>query len=287
MKELPEIIAVDLDGTFFADRRGTVLPSTEAIINACISAGTRLVPVTGRSALFVSCDCLPPVEYMITSNGGVISEARTGKLLHVEPIAWRDVRIAWETVRALVRENHMVMQLFEEDGVVMEAEVLDHMEDYASSLPGFQRASIERGSIKKVESFDAYINEACARVVKINFPGKSMQICPEIARRLKNTGAFSATSDGMNIEAMARGCSKGRALLWLCDYLNVPDGKVIAFGDGNNDLSMLHCAGWGVAMGNASEGIRATAPYCTDSHLEDGIAHFMQRMFPQLQNIKI
>lgn len=287
MMELPGIIAVDLDGTLFADKRGTILPCTQAVVKACIDAGAKLVPATGRSALFVSCDQLPPVQYLITCNGGVISEVQTGKILYSHRICWQDVRAAWELTRDLLRKNNVVMQLFEETGVVMEEEVLNHPDMYAQGIPPFQMPYVTGGKIAKTSSFEEYINPDCSRVVKINFPGKSMRECPEIAELLKNTGIFSVTSDGMNIEVMARGCSKGKALLWLSNYLQVPSGKVIAFGDGNNDLSMLHCAGWGVAMGNAAEDIRTTAPYCTDSHSEDGIAHFLQRMFPQLKDIKI
>ena len=45
----------------------------------------------------------------------------------------------------------------------------------------------------------------------------------------------------------------------------------IAFGDGENDLSMLSAVGTGVAMGNASDAVKAQAAYVTDDVDEDGI----------------
>ena len=47
--------------------------------------------------------------------------------------------------------------------------------------------------------------------------------------------------------------------------------EAIAFGDGENDLSMLSAAGTGVAMGNASDTVKARATFVTDDVDEDGI----------------
>ena len=45
----------------------------------------------------------------------------------------------------------------------------------------------------------------------------------------------------------------------------------MSLGDGENDVSMLEYAGIGVAMGNASDEVKAHADYVTDSVDNDGI----------------
>ena len=45
----------------------------------------------------------------------------------------------------------------------------------------------------------------------------------------------------------------------------------IAIGDGGNDVSMLGYAGIGIAMGNATDEVKAHADYVTTSVDEDGI----------------
>ena len=45
----------------------------------------------------------------------------------------------------------------------------------------------------------------------------------------------------------------------------------MAFGDGGNDISMLRHAGIGVAMGNATDEVKAAANYTTTAVDEDGI----------------
>ena len=47
--------------------------------------------------------------------------------------------------------------------------------------------------------------------------------------------------------------------------------EAIAFGDGENDLSMLRAVGTGVAMGNAWEQVKEQADYITDDVDSDGI----------------
>lgn len=50
----------------------------------------------------------------------------------------------------------------------------------------------------------------------------------------------------------------------------------MAFGDGENDLSMLVHAGIGVAMGTASDEVKRQADWATASVDEDGIVKALQ-----------
>jgi len=57
--------------------------------------------------------------------------------------------------------------------------------------------------------------------------------------------------------------------------LGVPRTRVMAVGDGRNDIDMLEWAsaeGRGVAMGQAPEEVRAVANEQTLSDLDDGVA---------------
>ena len=54
-------------------------------------------------------------------------------------------------------------------------------------------------------------------------------------------------------------------------HFNVTLEESMAFGDGENDLSMLVHAGIGVAMGTASGEVKAQADYVTGTVDEDGI----------------
>ncbi len=55
-----------------------------------------------------------------------------------------------------------------------------------------------------------------------------------------------------------------------------PD-EAIAFGDGENDISMLQAVGTGVAMGNAWDSVKAVADYVTDDIDSDGLYNACRR----------
>ena len=63
---------------------------------------------------------------------------------------------------------------------------------------------------------------------------------------------------GMGIEAMLR-------------YYGLDKSEALAFGDGNNDIEMLQTVGTGVAMGNASDDLKAVADEICGDVAEDGI----------------
>lgn len=67
-------------------------------------------------------------------------------------------------------------------------------------------------------------------------------------------GLFGASSIPMNLEVTSAEAAKGTALLWLCERLGVDVADTVAFGDSENDVSMLDVAGDAVAMENAPRG---------------------------------
>ena len=60
---------------------------------------------------------------------------------------------------------------------------------------------------------------------------------------------------GWALEVVAQGGQKGRALEGIAGRLGVPREEVVAFGDGENDLSMFAYAGRAVGVGNLHPGV--------------------------------
>ena len=57
----------------------------------------------------------------------------------------------------------------------------------------------------------------------------------------------------------------------ILDHFGISLENAMAFGDGENDLSMLIHAGTGVAMGSASDQVKKLSDYVTGTVDEDGI----------------
>lgn len=80
-----------------------------------------------------------------------------------------------------------------------------------------------------------------------------------------------------NIEINAAGVNKGKGLLELGEILGISREEIMVFGDGDNDIAMLREVGFGVAMQNADEEVKAVADYVTGSNDEDGVAKAIAR----------
>ncbi len=76
----------------------------------------------------------------------------------------------------------------------------------------------------------------------------------------------------------AMGAHKGRALTAACEDLGIDPGDVVAFGDSGNDLEMFKVAGASVAMGQATEELRAVATFVSARNDEDGVAVAVERL---------
>lgn len=73
-------------------------------------------------------------------------------------------------------------------------------------------------------------------------------------------------------DVMKEGNTKGRGLMMLADMLSIPRAMTFALGDGENDLSMIKDAGYGIAMGNSDERLFEHASYITSDCKDDGFA---------------
>ena len=80
------------------------------------------------------------------------------------------------------------------------------------------------------------------------------------------------------LEIIHKGVDKATALLALGRQLGIAPSEMIAIGDMDNDVAMLHMAGLGIAMGNAPVNVQAEADWVTDTNNRDGVAVAIERL---------
>lgn len=68
--------------------------------------------------------------------------------------------------------------------------------------------------------------------------------------------------------------NKGVGVRKILNYYHLDKENAIAFGDGTNDIEMLEAVGTGVAMGNATDDVKAVADVVCGHVVEDGIYHY-------------
>ena len=77
-------------------------------------------------------------------------------------------------------------------------------------------------------------------------------------------------------EIMPKGYSKASGIRFLADALGVDMAQTVAVGDSSNDIPMLECAGVSIAMGNATDDVKALADYVTTDVEENGIENALR-----------
>ena len=71
--------------------------------------------------------------------------------------------------------------------------------------------------------------------------------------------------------------NKGTGLIELGKLLGIKREEIMACGDGDNDAVMLREVGFGVAMANAEDQVKAAADYITDSNDNEGAAKAIEK----------
>lgn len=86
-------------------------------------------------------------------------------------------------------------------------------------------------------------------------------------------------SEPFFLEVMPQKIDKAHSLLKLLGSLGLNSDQMVCCGDGFNDITMLECAGLGVAMENAQDLVKEAADYITGSNDENGIVQVIEKFF--------
>ena len=73
------------------------------------------------------------------------------------------------------------------------------------------------------------------------------------------------------VEVLTKGVNKAFGLEKLAQKLNIEPSEIAAIGDAANDVEMLEYAGLAIAMGNASEEVKAISDIVTDTNENNGV----------------
>ena len=231
------LLALDLDGTLLNGAK-QITPRTQAALERARQQGVLMVPVTGRPAqgLPPAVLSLPGLRYAVTSNGATIRDLVEQQVLlekHLAPAL---------CLQVLARCAHipMIRQVF--------------------------RAGVGYLSRPDYETLRARYAGTARRQYHLD-PRQGLRQC-----LADLPGIGFADPFPNDLEVIAGEIDKGEALRYLLDRLDIAPEEVLAMGDGGSDLPLLQAAGIGVAMGNATEAVKAGADFVTASCEADGVA---------------
>lgn len=275
----PLLVFCDMDGTYLHSDK-SVSQANLAIVESLDRHGCGFVPCTGRmlSGIPRELSQHPKVHYVVCSMGATIVElgatytdGRSHRNIFEGGVEKSDVM---ELYRRLSPYN-IQFDVFANGHSYAERRRLDQIDRFPIN-PGMM-GFVRRQRIPIDIDIPTYIKQV-DRIERLNIYYLNESDGDKIRAILDDMPMFSHTShDGCGIEVVNTNLSKGTALLWLCEYLNIPPERSMAFGDGENDIPMLEAAGIGIAVENADNVCKQHADFVTEHNNDnDGVARFLE-----------
>lgn len=259
------LIASDLDGTLFGSDHQPG-PRAVTAINAAREAGIHVTAATGRSwfrGAAMATATGARLHHFIGSNGGHRVDLATDRLEERLTFSEDDVR---ELRNLLTTEFGPVGFGYElADGLVWDERFSEISPINLEGRPRIANAP-EPGALREIGKMFV-IHPDLERVDLVN------AVDPHVP-----TGTNVTTSGAVFVELTPPGADKGSALERLANGLGIDRSEVVAFGDNQNDLTMLRWAGRGVAMDNAIDLVKDAADEVTLTNDDDGVAVVIERI---------
>ena len=238
-------------------------PRTIAALQAAREAGIHVVIATGRMFRSV----LPYAEAagieapLVCYQGAAVVDPRTHEWLLHEPIP---LALAREAIAAVQSEGFGLNCYVDDDLYV------STITDAARAYADFQNLPLH-----EVGDLLAWIERAPTKLVVVSDPAALDALRPKLEARF-GARLFIAKSLPYFLELASPAISKGTGLAFVAEHVGFPAAQTVAFGDGENDLELLEWAGYGVAVENGNEALKAKADWICRGPDEEGVAQVIE-----------
>jgi hypothetical protein len=260
------VLTLDLDDTLLREDL-TISDRTRRTLIQAQEAGTTVVLATGRPTGAVGryarqLELARFGGYLITFNGAVVTECRTGRVLFEQNLSKDQLH----ELHDLSQTHRLYIQSYRGDRIITPRN--NPYTEIEGRLTGME--------IHEVPDFKAFMDGPATKVILLEEPtllkATSERLRPVVEGRMAMT-----ISKPFFLEFMDRGIDKRHSLDFLVKSLGLTAADVMAIGDSYNDLGMLEYAGLGVCMANGPADVRARADVVTASNEDDGVAEAVER----------
>lgn len=272
-------IAMDIDGTLTTDDKD-ISPRTLEALLAAQAKGIKLIlasgrPAQGLKALGAQLKLAENDGLYVAFGGAHVESAKTGECYFDQAIPEAELRKLLDHVKkfdviAWLNEGR---DLFVTDAYHC---MISDGQGGTMNIVKYERDACDL-RICEVDDLMERAANPQNKVLCAGDPEYLAQHYQELSAPFEGILSASFTAPWY-YEFMPLGIDKANALDQGLAKLGIEPSEVIAFGDGQNDASMLAWAGMGVAMGNAVDETKAAANMVTADNNHDGIAEALEKL---------
>lgn len=258
------LIATDMDDTLL-DAGSRVTERTARALRMAMDAGVLISLSSGRmtESMLTFAQSLQVNAPMILFNGAMIFDHRTERTLFANAIP---AALAKQVAQA-VDDRGIYLQAYPGKGYFCNRRT-DHTDRYEKSI----RVPVTELGVP----ISQWLETDMVKLLAISTPEVIARVQDDLQRQFP-TGVRFMKSKPCYLEIVAQGIDKGGSLARLAGFLGIDREEVMAFGDGQNDASMVAYAGCGVAMDNAVAECKAGAKIIAPKNTEDGVAQIIEQ----------
>lgn len=259
-----KLIASDMDETLLNDDHQICQRNID-LIKKAKEKGVKFVPATGRGYMSIQNDLKrlglydELEEYVISFNGGALSENKDNKVLFFEGLSFEKTKEIFEYGLNCDVCQHVYTQdkLYVFNLSESEAKRIKH-----------QKMECE---IMTENSIDFLKNVPISKILYQNTDVPYlMSLEPKMKHIWEGECAVSYSSNRY-MEFNKIGVDKGAGLKRLAEILGIDISETIAVGDNYNDMPMLSVAGLSVAAANAVDDVKKACDVTTKADNNEGV----------------
>lgn len=263
MPDTIQLVAIDMDGTLLNSQH-QLSPGNEVALRRALAAGVKIIFATGKTRT----SAVPIIEKLKLDTPGVYSQGLVithgdGSILYERTLA---AALAHK-MAAFAQAANCSMVAYSGPDIV--TSVRDEYTDVFINY--HEPAPIAYGSWTAV-----FAARPVNKFIIVSTKERIDQIRPQLEQTIGQEATIVQALDYM-VEILPPGASKGDGLRRVLAHLQIDPARVMALGDGENDVEMLQLAGLGVAMGNAMPAAKKAADVVTATNDEDGVAQALAR----------
>lgn len=279
---MKKVILMDVDGTLANGKKEITAETREALLKAQ-DAGALLVLASGRTA-----NGLKKFEralamekhngLLVCSNGSQVVNCETGDLLYNKALTVAEGKEVLEHLK-----NFDVCPMIAKGDYMYVNDVFHNTINFRGKPFNVMQYESRSNNYLLCEIADLaqWCDFEINKILTFGEPEYLQAHYEEMAAPFKGRVNSMFTSP-FYYEYTAKDIDKTAAIKASIESLGYTAADMIAFGDAQNDASMVQYAGVGVAMGNATQELKDVADYITDSNEEDGIAHALYKLLPDV-----